>query len=126
MLTKILLTLTVIVVCVLVISARRNKPKGGGTGIAVNKEALERQKQLRQAAWIFMGVMVVAAGTMMTVELWDKNALVTVHVINTQSGERMSYQARREDVSQNSFTTVEGRRIFTAGVERIEIEAPQD
>lgn len=125
MLTKILLTLTVIVVCVLVISARRKNPKVT-TSIAVNKEALARQKQLRQAAWIFMGVMVVAAGIMMTVELWDKNALVTVHVINTQSGERMSYQARREDVSQNSFTTVEGRRIFTAGVERIEIEAPPD
>lgn len=125
MLTKILLTLSVIVVCVLVISARRKNPMIKSS-IAVNKEALERQKQLRLAAWIFMGVMVVAAVIMMTVELWDKNALVTVHVINTQSGERMSYQARREDVNQNSFTTVEGRRIFTAGVERIEIEAPPD
>lgn len=125
MLTKILLTLSVIIVCVLVISARR---KGSRTtaGTAISHETLERQKQLRRAAWIFMGVMVVAAATMMTVELWDKNALVTVHVINTQSGERTSYQARREDVSQNSFTTVEGRRIFTAGVERIEIEAPAD
>ena len=125
MLTKILLTLSVIVVCVLVISARRKNPKAISS-TAVNKEALQRQKQLRQAAWIFMGVMLVAAGVMITVELWDKNSLVTVHVINTQSGERMSYRARREDVSQNSFTTVEGRRIFTAGVERIEIEAPSD
>jgi hypothetical protein len=125
MLTKILLTLSVIVVCVLVISARRKKP-GIAAGTSLSKETLERQKQLRQAAWIFMGVMVIAAGIMMTVELWDKNSLVTVHIINTQSGERMSYQARREDVSQNSFTTVEGRRIFTAGVERIEIEAPSE
>lgn len=125
MLTKILLTLSVIVVCVLVISARRKSPRVTA-GTAVSKETLERQKQFRRAAWIFMGVMVVAAGIMMTAELWDKNSLVTVHVINTQSGERMSYQARREDVSQNSFTTVEGRRIFTAGVERIEIEAPSD
>ncbi|MCP4431109.1 MAG: hypothetical protein GY806_09045 [Gammaproteobacteria bacterium] len=121
MLTKILLTLSVIVVCAWLISARRNNPELKSSR-AAGKETLARQKQLRQAAWAFMGAMVAAAVIMMTVELWDKNALVTVHVINTQSGERISYQARREDVSQNSFTTVEGRKIFTAGVERIEIE----
>ena len=121
MLTKILLTLTVIVVCIWLVSARRDNPRVKSS-IAANSETVARQKQFRQAAWTFMGIMVFAAVIMMTVELWDKNALVTVHVINTQSGERISYQARREDVSQNSFTTVEGRKIFTAGVERIEIE----
>ncbi len=124
MLTKVLLTLSVIVICIWVISARRDNPKVKFNAIA-SKESLERQKQLRRAAWVFMGVMIFAAVIMMVVELWDKNALVTVHVINTQSGERISYQARREDVQGNSFTTVEGRKIFTAGVERIEIEEPE-
>ena len=124
MLTKVLLTLSVIFVCIWLISARRDSPRVKSRAI-VSEETQERQKQLRQGAWVFMGVMVVAAVIMMIVELWDKNTLVTVHVINTQSGERISYQARREDVQGNSFTTVEGRRIFTAGVERIEIEEPQ-
>lgn len=124
MLTKVLLTLSVIMICIWLISARRDNPKVKARAI-VSTETLERQKQLRRAAWIFMGVMIVAAVIMMVVELWDKNALVTVHVINTQSGERISYQARREDVQGNSFTTVEGRKIFTAGVERIEIEEPR-
>ena len=124
MLTKVLLTLTVIMICIWLISARRDNPKVKARAI-VSTETLERQKQFRRAAWVFMGVMIIAAVIMMVVELWDKNALVTVHVINTQSGERISYQARREDVQGNSFTTVEGRKIFTAGVERIEIEEPR-
>lgn len=125
MITKILVTLGVIVVCIWMISARRDNPKVK-VKMIVSEETLERQKLLRRGAWAFMAIMVVAAVVMISVELWDKNALVTVHVINTQSGERISYQARREDVQQNSFTTVGGRKIFTAGVERIEIEAPPE
>ena len=124
MLTKILLTIGVIMACVWVISNRRDNPQPKIKTI-VSKEVQERRKLLRMGAWTFMGIMVVAAVIMITVELWDQNALVTVHVINTQTGERISYQARREDVQKNSFTTIEGRQIYTAGVERIEIEAPQ-
>ena len=35
---------------------------------------------------------------------------------------RVSYQARRDDIKSNGFTTLEGRQIYTAGVERIEVE----
>ena len=124
MLTKILLTLGVIIGCLWMLSARREKTEPKLKVIA-NPKDQQRQKLLRAGAWSFMGLMVLAAVVMMSVDLWDQNTLVTVHVINTQSGERMSYQARREDVQGNSFTTVGGRQIFTAGVERIEIETPQ-
>lgn len=124
MLTKILLTLGVIVACIWLISSRRDSPKVRARAL-VSQETRARQRALRQGAWVFMGVMVLAALAMIVVETMDRNTLVTVHVINTQSGERISYQARREDVQQNSFTTIEGRRIFTAGVERIEIESPE-
>ena len=124
MLTKILLTLGVIIGCLWMLSARREKTEPKLKVIA-NPQDQQRQKLLRVGAWSFMGLMVLAAVVMMSVDLWDQNTLVTVHVINTQSGERMSYQARREDVQGNSFTTVGGRKIFTAGVERIEIETPQ-
>lgn len=125
MLTKLLVTIGVIIACIWLVSARRDRPQPKIKAI-VSKEVQERQKLLRRGAWSFMALMVLAAVIMIAVELQDKNALVTVHVINTQSGERISYQARREDVEQNSFTTVSGRKIFTAGVERIEIEAPPE
>lgn len=125
MLTKLLVTIGVIIACIWLVSARRDRPQPKIKAI-VSKEVQERQKLLRRGAWSFMALMVLAAVIMIAIELQDKNALVTVHVINTQSGERISYQARREDVQQNSFTTVSGRKIFTAGVERIEIEAPPE
>lgn len=125
MITKILLTATVIIVCFWVLSARRNKPEAV-TKVVVSKKDQERQRLLRQGAWSFMILMVIAAGIMIAVELWDRNTVVTVHVINTQSGVRISYQAYREDIQNNSFTTVEGRKVFTAGIERIEIEAPPE
>jgi len=50
--------------------------------------------------------------------------MLTVHVINTQTGARSSYQARREDVQASSFTTVDGRKVYVAGIERIEVESP--
>ncbi len=124
MITKILLTLGVIIGCLWMLSARREKTQPKLKVIA-NPKDQQRQKLLRTGAWTFMGVMVLAAVVMMSVDLWDQNEVVTVHVVNTQSGERTSYQARREDVQGNSFTTVGGRKIFTAGVERIEIETPQ-
>jgi len=124
MLTKILLTIGVIIGCMMMLSARREKTEPKLKVIA-NPEAEQRQKLLRRGAWTFMGLMVVAAIIMIANELSNQNAVVTVHVINTQSGARISYQARREDIQNNSFTTVGGRKIFTAGVERIEIETSQ-
>ena len=126
MLTKILLTLGVIIACIWFISIRRNnKPRFKIDTIKFSKDVLAHQKLLRQGAWTFMALMLVAAVIMIIVERQDKNALVTVHVINTQSGERISYQSRRDDVKQNSFITAEGRQVFIAGVERIEVEAIQ-
>lgn len=125
MLTKILLTLGVIIGCLWMLSARREKTEPKLKVIA-NPKDQQRQKLLRTGAWTFMALMVLAAVVMMSVDLWDQNAVVTVHVINTQSGERTSYQARREDVQSNSFTTLDGRKVFSAGIERIEIEAPRE
>ena len=124
MLTKLLLTIGVIIGCLWMLSSRREKTEPKLKTIA-NPEAQQRQKLLRMGAWSFMALMVIAAVVMISVEMWDQNKVVTVHVINTQSGVRISYQARREDVQGSSFTTVEGRQIFTAGIERIEIETPQ-
>lgn len=125
MITKILLTLGVIIGCLWMLSARRQKTEPKLKVIA-NPQDQQRQKLLRTGAWTFMALMVLAAVVMMSVDLWDQNTVVTVHVINTQSGVRTSYQARREDVQSNSFTTLEGRKIFSAGIERIEIEAPRE
>ncbi len=122
MLTKILVTALVIIGCMWVLSARRENANPRLKTVP-NPKNQQKQKLLRQAAWSFMLLMVIAAGVMISLELQDKNTVVTVHVINTQSGQSNSYQAHREDIQSNNFTTVGGRKIFIAGIERIEIEA---
>ena len=72
-----------------------------------------------------MAFMVVAAATMIYLELDSRGAVVTVHVVNTQSGEKKSYRARRDEIHSDGFTTLDGVEVFTAGIERIEIEAPK-
>ncbi|MCP4388258.1 MAG: hypothetical protein GY802_08180, partial [Gammaproteobacteria bacterium] len=71
----------------------------------------------------FMIVMVIAAGTMIYLEVDARHSVVTVHVINTQSGEKKSYRAMKNEIHSDGFTTLEGVQVFVAGIERIEIES---
>ena len=120
MISKILFTLAVIMVCMWLLSNRR----GAGVQLreVINPEKIKRNKRLLQASFVFMAIMVVAAAVIV---YQDSNSLpvtVTVHVINTQSGEKTSYRAIREEIQGDSFTTLDGRRIYVAGVVRLEVE----
>ena len=118
MITKILLTLGVIVICLWMLSSR-SQPQ---LKTIVNPAEQKRRKQLRLAAFAFMGVMVVAAATMIYLEVDKRGAVVTVHVINTQSGAKKSYRVVKSDIHSDGFTTLDGVQVFVAEIERIEIE----
>ena len=119
MISKILITLGVIVACMMMLSARA-KPE---LRTVPNPEAERNKKAMRLTAFAFMAVMVIAAGTMIYLEIGKGRDVVTVHVINTQSGAKKSYRVKKSDVRSDGFTTLEGRQVFIAGIERIEIEA---
>ncbi len=86
--------------------------------------AVERKKkQLRYAALGFMLVMAVAAGIMIYLEVDQRAAVVTVNVVNTQSGETRSYRVMKNEIDSEGFTTINGLQVFVAEIERIEIEA---
>ena len=118
MISKILITLAVIIGCMMMLSARA-KPKLR----TVPNPATERNKKLmRNAAVAFMVVMTLAAGTMIYLEMGNRNAIVTVRVINTQSGTSKSYRVKKNEIHSDGFTTMDGMQVFVAGIERIEIE----
>jgi ABC-type Fe3+ transport system permease subunit len=123
MLTKIILTLLVIVGALWFVSNQRRGDRQQVLAIASKKEQQNRQ-MLQRGTYVFMAIMLLAAAVMIYVELSDSATTVTVHVVNTQTGTRTSYQARREDIQAGSFTTLDGRSVYVAGVERIEVEAP--
>ena len=119
MISKILITLAVIVACMWMVSSRA-KPE---LREIKNPVAERRKKHLRNGAIAFMVIMVIAAGVMIYLEMDERSAVVTVHVINTQSGATKSYRAMKNNIHRDGFTTLDGVEVFVAGIERIEIEA---
>jgi len=119
MISKILITLAVIVACMMMLSARA-KPQ---LKRIANPAAERNKKLMRNAALAFMVVMVIAASVMIYLEVDKRNAVLTVHVINTQSGTTKSYRVMQSDINSDGFTTTDGVRVFVAGIERIEIES---
>ena len=119
MISKILITLGVIMACMWMLSAR-GKPQ---LREVANPEIQRNKKLLRNGAIAFMLVMACAAGVMIYLEADKRSAVVTVHVINTQSGAKKSYRAMKNEIHSDGFTTLDGVEVFVAGVERIEVEA---
>ena len=122
MLTKIIVTLAVIVGCLWFASSKRNQELQP-VQRKIDKKERERKLLLARSAFAFMLLMVLAAGVIVFYELQDDYETVTVHVINSETNTRTSYQAQRHDVTQDSFTTLEGRQVFVADIERVEMQS---
>ena len=120
MITKILFTLGVIVACIWFFSARQ--PEDSKLRVIEDPAQVKRRKRLQQGAFAMMGVLVLVAAAMIFVETSREPEVVTVHVINTQNGERRSYRAVKNDIESDRFTTPDGRVVFLAGVERLEVD----
>lgn len=118
MITKILFTLAVIMICMWMLSARA-KPE---LKRVANPAVARNKKLIRNAALAFMAVMVVAASVMIYLEVDERGEVVTVRVINTQSGASTSYRVKKNDIHSDGFTTMDGVQVFVASIERIEIE----
>ncbi len=118
MIGKILITLAVIMICMWMLSTRV-KP---GLREIPNPVAERNKKLMRNGAIAFMVVMAIAAGVMIYLEVDKRSAIVTVRVINTQSGTQESYRVMKSDIHSDGFTTLDGIEVFVAGIERIEIQ----
>ena len=86
--------------------------------------AVERKKKhMRNGAIAFMVVMALSAAVMIYLEVDKRNAIVTVNVINTQSGAQKSYRVMKNEIHSDGFTTTDGLQVFVAEIERIEIDS---
>ncbi|MCP4980987.1 MAG: hypothetical protein GY935_10890 [Gammaproteobacteria bacterium] len=119
MISKILFTLAVIMLCMWMLAARA-KPQ---LKKIVNPAAERNKILMRNSALAFMLVMAIAAGVMIYLEVDERSAVVTVHVINTQSGAQKSYRVMKDQIHSDGFTTLDGLQVFVAAIERIEIES---
>ena len=119
---KLLLTLAVILGAYLVIRTRiqRGRAVAAASPPPV-REPLIPAAALRAVAYGLVVAMV--AGSLLWLYLdWEAGAsVVTVQVINANTGDVTLYQARREHVEGRRFTTLEGRIVILADVERMEL-----
>ena len=123
MFTRILITLVVIIGAAMYLKMRQAEQEGPRSRGPVQKKQLtEKEKMFRQGAYLFMVFMVISALVVFFFEIGDRYQTVNVHVVNTQTGERVSYQAEQQQIKSDHFTTLEGRTVYVADIERIEIE----
>lgn len=119
MLIKILFTVLVVIVVLLFVKSRSSGR------VAPRTEPVTVEKvppsDLRIAAYIFIGLMMSVTVGILLLEWYNGSREVVIRVIDTRSGDYVDYQARRDDVARGSFTTVDGRKVYIADVERIEL-----
>ena len=122
MFSKIFLTLAVILGIYWVI---RTRLQGGGqaTGSqSPSQPPLISRERVRASAYGLLVAMV--SGSLLWL-YWDWKAgrgVVSVQVINANTGAIVIYQARRADVAGRHFTTLDGRQVVLAEVERLVLE----
>lgn len=117
-----LLTLLVIGVMVWSLLKRRGERIAV---VATKTQPNSLQSDIRLAAYLFIGVMVVISAGMFYLQWRDEVREVTVEVVNTHTGGRTSYRARFGDIEGRQFTTLEGRSISAAESERMEVLEPK-
>jgi hypothetical protein len=128
MITKILFTITIIVAVIFYLRMRNpteDTPSADNRGrIRSSKPAApsENEKMFRQGAWLFLIFMGISALVMVVFGLNDQYSTANVHVVNIQTGQTKTYQAEMKDIKSNHFTTLEGRTIYIADIERMEVE----
>lgn len=125
MIGKLLLTLGVILIAWLVI---RNRQKRMGAIASAPEPRLQAPATTGTSPWKWAGyvlvvVMILGSGLFLYAEWQDRYRIVTVRVVNTDSGSGTDYQARRMDVKERRFLTLDGLEVSVADNERIELRS---
>ncbi len=124
MFTKILFTLVIFGAALLFIKKRQAEDDAAGRTPgqpSPPRVPSENERLFRQGAWLFLIFMVISAIGIMIFKIGDRYATVEVRIINTRSGEVRVYRAQRDAISSDHIVTEDGRRIYLADVERMEV-----
>lgn len=121
---KILLTAAAILGAYLAIRARMQRGSVAASApLARARDPLVSAGALKAAAYGLVAVM--AAGSLLWLYL-DYEAgqeVVTVLIVNANTGDATTYKARRADVKGRGFTTLDGRPVTLSEVDRMELRA---
>ncbi len=119
---KILLTAAVILAAYLVIRARmRHGRERAAPPPAAQLPPLVPAGVVKAIAYGLVVVMVAGSLLWIYLEYQTGREVVTVRVINANTGEVTTYRARRAAIDGRRFTTLDGRPVTLADVDRMEL-----
>lgn len=119
MITKILLTALVIIGVALYFRQRTAQRVRASTG--AGPQASPWYWRLLPAALLLAALLVSAA--MFWLQWREEHRVFTARVIDTRSGTVTTYLVYKDDVQGRTFTTVDGRTVTLADVERLELSS---
>lgn len=123
MLSKLFLTLGIILLAALVLK-RRATPKSGPHHAEIPaKSGGSEQKisELRLAAYLFLAIM-LGLGGVVSVQKWrDDHTVVTIKLYSAGESTPTEYQAFKFELGARSFTTIDGLQVVVANDERMEL-----
>ncbi|MFV0597372.1 hypothetical protein [Shewanella sp.] len=117
MLTKLLLTLAVIIMAVLLLASRRPKQAPSELVNIPPMPSLWRRYGMR-GAFLLLGL------SLLSYSVWywrDQHKVVTVTIVSPAGVLSGVYKARKGDISEAKMVTVEGVHIRFSSAERLEI-----
>ena len=124
MLKKILLTLLVAGAVYLVIRFRQRRARAFAE--APVYPVCSSDKRCRNAGLFLAALMLLAFVGYVSYAWWAIRPVVSVRVIDPETGKEAVYLAYEGDVDERGFKTLDGRLVRLGNLERIEIEAVDD
>lgn len=128
MLSKILLTLTVLVTAFFFVRQRKLADGKDGHGQAATKISEQERKErsefksdLRFAAYMTLVLMAGLGGMLYYFRWQEDHEVLTVTLHRDNQTEPISYQVYRYQLQDRSFVTVDGVTVTVAGSERMEV-----
>jgi hypothetical protein len=120
MIGKILFTLGVILVVYLIWRTRSPGLPQRDLPPRVINPPPDRRRPLRLLAIAAVALMLTASALFLYDYWRDNNAVIVIRVIDAGSGAVTEYRARRGDVGDREFLSVDGRHVVLAETERLE------
>jgi hypothetical protein len=126
MLGKLLITTAVVIAVYFALRARGPDSQGNDAGKAdarSGKPRLVNHGAIKMTAYALLATMLVGSAFYL-VQSWEqRREVVRVDVVNPYNGRVQAYRARRGDIDDRTFVTLDGRRIRIAETERLVIGA---
>jgi hypothetical protein len=123
MITKLLLTLGVILAAWLVLRNRQKRMTAVANAPPLLSQPPPRNPLWKWGASLLVVIMILGSGLFLYAEWQERYRVVTVSVVNTQTGERVDYLAHRMDVDERHFVTLDNIEVSVADTERIEMQS---